>query len=183
MRAVLVPVKSFSRAKLRLAGALDASERRVLAQDLASRVLLAARPLPVYVACDDREVAEWAEQRGAKVLWTPGLGLSGAVASGVTSLRADGYDLAIVSHADLPLVTSYEGVGTEGTVTLVPDRRLDGTNVAAVPTAAGFRFSYGAGSFTRHLAEARRTGHAPRVLYDWSLATDLDLPADLALVR
>ncbi len=180
---MLVPVKSFAKAKLRLAGALDPRERQALAADLAARVLRAARPMAVYVACDDREVAAWAERRGARVLWTPGLGLSGAVASGVASLATDGYDLAVVSHADLPLATSFDGIGTEGTVTLAPDRHLDGTNVAAVPTGAAFRFAYGRGSFARHVAEAHRLGHAPRIVYDWTLANDLDVPADLALVR
>jgi 2-phospho-L-lactate guanylyltransferase len=65
----------------------------------------------------------------------------------------------------------------------VPDRRLDGTNVACVPTRAGFDFAYGLGSFARHLAEARRLGLRTRVVYDWRLASDLDVPADLALVR
>lgn len=180
---MLVPVKSFAKAKLRLAGALDPPARRALAAELASRVLRATSPDPAYVACDDPEVAAWAEHRGARVLWTPGLGLSGAVAAGVSRLAADGFDLAVVSHSDLPFVESFDGVGTEGEVTVVPDRRLDGTNVIAVPTGVGFRFSYGRGSFARHLAEARRLGLAPLVRYDWSLAIDLDVPADLALVR
>jgi len=180
---VLVPVKSFAKAKLRLAGALDPPQRRALAQDLAARVLSAASGLPTYVACDDRDVAAWAERRGARVLWTPGLGLSGAVASGVASLAADGYDLATVSHADLPLVTTLGHVGEEGHVTLAPDRHLDGTNVVSLPTASDFHFSYGRGSFPRHVAESRRIGLEPRIVYDWTLANDLDVPEDLVLVR
>ena len=38
------------------------------------------------------------------------------------------------------------------------DRRDDGTNVACVPSGAGFRFSYGPGSFARHCDEAVRLG-------------------------
>ncbi|MCU1493099.1 MAG: hypothetical protein JWO62_863 [Acidimicrobiaceae bacterium] len=146
-------------------------------------MLAAAGDLPVYVACDDRTVASWAAAHGANVLWTPGLGLSGAVASGVASLAERGFDLAVVSHADLPLVTSLAGIGDEGEVTLAPDRRLDGTNVACVPTSAGFQFAYGPGSFTRHVAEARRLALTVRVVYDWRLASDLDVPDDLVLVR
>ena len=58
------------------------------------------------------------------------------------------------------------GGGLPRASTLVPDRRLDGTNVLAVPTEAGFRFAYGAGSFGRHRAEAQRARparpHRPR---------------------
>lgn len=183
MRAVLVPVKAFHQAKLRLAGALSPAERRALAQTLAERVLAAASGLPVFVACDDQAVAKWAVTRGAEVLWTPGLGLSGAVRSGVTSLAERGVDLAVVSHSDLPLVTTFEGIGAEDEITLVPDRRLDGTNVVCVPTRADFNFAYGLGSFRRHLAEADRSGVTTRVLYDWNLANDLDVPDDLVLMH
>ena len=64
-------------------------------------------------------------------------------------------------------------------VTLVPDRRDDGTNVACVPTRAGFEFSYGPGSFRRHGAEARRLGLPLRVVREPSLGWDVDLPSDL----
>ena len=182
VRALLVPVKSFARAKVRLAGALGSAERRALAMDLAARVLGAASGIPAFVACDDLDVADWARTRGADVLWTPGLGLSGAVAAGVQRLAGLGVALAIVSHADLPLVTSFAGIGEEHRVTLVPDRRLDGTNVACVPTTSGFRFAYGPASFSRHRAEAVRLGLGPTVVYDWRLACDCDVPEDLVLL-
>ena len=44
-------------------------------------------------------------------------------------------------------------------MTLVPDRRDDGTNVGAcIPARAGFRFHYGPVSSPAHRAEARRLG-------------------------
>src|SRR5580658_6309838 len=132
MRAILVPVKSFRQAKLRLAATLDGATRQLLARRLADTVLRATAGAPAFVACDDGEVADWAIGAGAFVLWTPGLGLSGAVEAGVTHLASLGYELVVVAHADLPLVGSLISFGEEGSVTLAPDRRLDGTNVAAV---------------------------------------------------
>ena len=64
-------------------------------------------------------------------------------------------------------------------MTLVPDRRLDGTNVLASPPTPGFAFAYGAGSFARHRAEAARLGLPARIV-PTRLAWDVDLPADLA---
>ncbi len=178
--AVLVPIKAFAAAKARLAPVLDPSARLALVQKMAVTVLEAAAPLAVAVVCDDEEVAEFAHARGADVVWTPGLGLDSAVAAGVLHLAAGGFDEAIVSHADLPLATGFVALtGRGGTVTLVPDRREDGTNVAVVPTAAGFRFAYGAGSFARHAAEAERLGLAVHVERDERLAWDVDVPADL----
>jgi 2-phospho-L-lactate guanylyltransferase len=182
-RAVLVPVKSFRAAKHRLAGVLDDDAREALARELASRVIAAAAPLPVLVVCDDNEVASWAVERGARVAWTPGFGLSAAVMAGVAQLAAEGFELAVVSHADLPFAAGLAKLGEPGIVTLVPDRRRDGTNVAVVPPGARFRFSYGAGSFERHRAEAARLGLSCQLVYDRRLAIDVDLPEDLAIAH
>jgi len=178
--SVLVPVKAFAQAKLRLAATFDPATRAELARAMAARVLRAAAPLPVVVVCDDEEVRAWAEREGAEVLWTPGLGLNGAVEAGVEHLRRRGVDRAIVAHADLPLASELAWLADFPGVTLVPDRRRDGTNVACVPTDAGFRFAYGPGSFRAHRAEAVRCGLVARLVADERLAWDVDLPEDLS---
>jgi 2-phospho-L-lactate guanylyltransferase len=88
-----------------------------------------------------------------------------------------------VAHADLPFATDLTWLGRFEGVTLVPDRRHDGTNVACVPTAAGFRFSYGPGSFVRHEQETRRLGLPLRIVDEPLLAWDVDQPADLEFRR
>ncbi|HZA78553.1 MAG TPA: 2-phospho-L-lactate guanylyltransferase [Acidimicrobiales bacterium] len=178
--AVVVPVKAFTAAKVRLAGTLDPIERANLARRMGEVVLTAAAPLPAVVVCDDDEVRAWAQAAGARVVWCPGRGLNGAVADGVAALRADGVATAVVAHADLPLASRLDWLAEFPGVTLVPDRRLDGTNVLAVPTDAGFRFSYGAGSFARHRAEAAALDLRARIVRDDRLAWDVDVPADLA---
>jgi 2-phospho-L-lactate/phosphoenolpyruvate guanylyltransferase len=181
--AVLVPVKGFAVAKARLAPALGADDRRALARELADVVLAAAAPLPVLVVCDDDEVAAWADEAGARVLRVEPRGLDAAVTEGVDALAAAGVARVVVAHADLPRAAGLAGLaGTAGDpVTLVPDRAEDGTNVAVVPSAAGFRFAYGPGSFRRHVAEAARLGLGPRVVRRADLAWDVDVPADLPI--
>jgi 2-phospho-L-lactate guanylyltransferase len=179
--AVVVPVKDFTRAKVRLAEHLDPAARATLARDMADIVLAAAAPLPVSVVCDDMHVRAWAEAVGAEVIWTPGLGLNGAVQAGVAELADRGVETVVVAHSDLPLATSLAWVAATEGVTVVPDRRLDGTNVLAVPAAAGFRFSYGGGSFERHRAEGLRLGLPVRIVRDPRLGWDVDHPADLLL--
>ena len=178
--AVLVPVKAFGQAKVRLAGALGTAERAGLARWMAEQVLRAARPLPVAVACDSPEVAAWAEVAGARVLWTPGLGLNGAVAQGVAALAATGFSRVIVAHADLPFAADLASLAGRPGVTLVADRRHQGTNVACVPAACGFRFSYGPGSLQRHVEAAGRLGLDCEVVRRPDLEWDVDTPADLA---
>jgi 2-phospho-L-lactate guanylyltransferase len=114
------------------------------------------------------------------VLFRPGHGLNGAVTDGVEALAIEGFDRVIVAHADLPLAVHLAFLGALPGVTLVPDRRDDGTNVAAIPTRSGFQFSYGPGSFRRHASEVRRLGLALRVVREPRLGWDVDLPDDLA---
>jgi 2-phospho-L-lactate guanylyltransferase len=181
--AVVIPVKAFSQAKRRLAPVLDAAGRAGLARSMAGVVVHAAGPLRTLVVCDDDEVRSWAESVGAEVLWTPGLGLNGAVGAGVERLAADGVPQAIVAHADLPLASDLAWVADHLGVTLVPDRHGDGTNVACVPTGVGFGFAYGAGSCALHEAEAQRLGLPVRVVPDERLGWDVDRPEDLDLPR
>ena len=175
-----MPVKAFEQAKVRLAPALGATDRAELARWMAERVLAAASPLPVAVACDNQNVANWAITLGARVVWTPERGLNGAVQEGVSQLAADGVSRVIVVHADLPLAEDLQQLcGSQG-VTLISDRHHDGTNVACVPSDAGFRFSYGPGSLMRHIDETKRLGLPLEVLRRPQLEWDVDVPADLA---
>jgi 2-phospho-L-lactate guanylyltransferase len=176
--AVLVPVKSFHAAKRRLAGWLAPDERERLARWMAERVLAAAAPLPVFVACDDERVAEWAEAHGAQVSWGPGLGLNGAIDHGVDTMSGKGVDHVIVAHGDLPLASALAALARREHVVIVPDRRRDGTNVLSRPTSVAIRAEYGAGSFTRHLGAALASGAPVTVRRDARLAIDVDTIAD-----
>ncbi|MDQ3978737.1 MAG: 2-phospho-L-lactate guanylyltransferase [Actinomycetota bacterium] len=177
--AVLVPVKSFSEAKLRLAPALPPLARAELARAMATHVLDAARPLPTAVVCDDPDVASWARSQGALVIWEPERGLNRAVEAGVERLRQAGARRVVVAHGDLPLAHGLDRVARFPGVTIVPDRAGNGTNVICVPAGTGFTFSYGPGSFTRHTAEAFRLGLPLRVVRTMALGHDVDLPTDL----
>lgn len=177
--AVVVPIKAFHAAKARLAAALGAPERAALARRMAATVLAAGAPLDRFVVCDDDEVAEFAVANHAKVLWMPDRGLNGAVEAGVAEVGDAGYDHVVVAHSDLPLATRLPRLATAGTVTLVPDRHGDGTNVIALPTALAFPFQYGPASFRHHSARAADLGVDLRVVRDPRLALDVDRPDDL----
>ena len=178
---MLIPVKAFSQAKLRLASVLSNLERAELARAMAGIVVSSSAPLPTFVVCEDEEVASWAESVGAKVQWTPGRDLNGAVQEAVDRLQGQGMRRVVVCHADLPFARNLAALAladpTE--VILVADRRSQGTNVISVPTGCGFTFSYGAGSFTRHQYEATAQGLSLRVEQSASLSWDVDEPEDL----
>jgi 2-phospho-L-lactate guanylyltransferase len=176
---VLIPVKAFHQAKRRLEATLAGPARVRLVRAMASHVVSACRPLPVSVVCDDEEVARWAEDLGAAVMWEPGQGLNGAVRAGVDRLARAGALWVTIAHGDLPRARGLGTLDRFDGVTLVPDRRDDGTNVLRLPAGRDFRFAYGRGSFRAHRAEATRLGLPVRVLRDPDLAYDVDLPADV----
>ena len=116
---------------------------------MAAHVLAACAPLPVAVVCDDEGVAVWAADLGATVLWEPGQGLNGAVRAGVDRLAAAGARWVTVAHGDLPRARGLGTLSPFDGVTLVPDRRDDGTNVLRLPAQCDFRFAYGSGIVPR----------------------------------
>lgn len=177
---MLIPVKRFTAAKGRLAGLLDVEQRAELARWLATRVAAAAGSLPVFVACDDDDVAGWADGVGAEVLWSPGMGLNGAVDAGRATIAGKGFEHLVIAHSDLPLAHDLDRLVQHGVVTLVPDGRRDGTNVLALPVDAPVPASYGGGSFRRHLDVAMAAQLAVQVVADPRLALDIDNPDDAA---
>ena len=179
--AVLVPVKRFTAAKGRLTGVLTDADRAALARWMASRVVDVVAEVPTFVACDDDDVAEWARQRGAQVIWGADLGLNGAVDDGVERIIADGFDHLLITHADLARPAGLLDVAHPGRITLVPDRRHDGTNVMSFPARTPLRASYGGDSFARHLEQALAfDGVELEVRSDTDLSLDLDTRRDLA---
>ena len=175
---MIVPIRSFAGALSRLTGILGEPRCRDLMRLMASRVVAAADGLPVHVATDDAEVADWALGLGAAVVRAGRPGLTTAVSAAVDQLASAGVERVVVAHADLALARTLRPAVGPG-LTIVPDRQRDGSNVLCVPAAAGFGFSYGPGSFGRHVAEARRLGLDVTVVEDDSLAADIDHPEDL----
>ena len=177
---VLIPVKAFHQAKRRLGSTLSDADRIALVRAMATHVAAACAPLPTAVVCDDEDVARWAADVGASVMWEPGQGLNGAVRAGVDRLARAGTRWVTVAHGDLPRAHRLGALAPFDGIMLVPDRRDDGTNVLRLPAASDFRFAYGAGSFRAHRAEANRLGLPVRVLRNPDLAYDVDWPADVA---
>jgi len=188
--AVVIPVKAFHQAKERLSDLLTPAERIILAKYCADRVINAARNFDIFVVCDDPDVAQWARDHKAKIVWQPEIGLNAAVREGVRFAATQKKQLAIVIHSDLPLATNFEHLICDqsaetllSSVTLVPDRHEDGTNVMVVPTNIDFEFSYGKNSFAAHQKIAKKYGLSVRILHDSSLAVDIDTADDLAVAQ
>jgi 2-phospho-L-lactate guanylyltransferase len=178
----IIPVKSFRMGKQRLSTALPADERERLGQALAGHVAetVEATGLIPLVVTADADVASWAMSAGFPSLPDSGDGLDAAAAAGVA--WAEHTDSAwIVFHADLPLlgtddVAAVSGVLREGSSVIAPSS--DG-GTSAIGGRGHFEFSFGVGSFHRHLARLT----CPTVIIRTGLLLDVDSPDDLSAVR
>tara|TARA_Y100001970_G_scaffold160645_1_gene196513 strand:- start:1092 stop:1697 length:606 start_codon:yes stop_codon:yes gene_type:complete len=176
--AVLVPIKDFRQAKHRLSERLDAQARESLARSMAERVLSAAKGFSVHVACNDDAVANWATSLGVQVIWVERDGLNPAVSQAAHQLASEFSHMTVV-HADLPQAQSLDGIATANTVSIVPDRHKQGTNVLSLPTGTSFEFQYGTNSLYLHMNEAVRQNLDLKVLQIAHLQWDIDTPEDL----
>lgn len=176
---VALPIRSFRNAYRRLAAAYDPTSRALLARSLASRTadtVLKAGVTPLVVSSAP-EVRAWAGDRSLDLLADPpGGGLDAAAAEAIA--YADGRPWLIL-HSDLPCLIPGE---VEEALRLVGSGRYvvafsyDG-GTSALGGTGPFPFSYGVGSFHRHLRAARR----PSVLASLGFALDIDHPRDLSV--
>ncbi len=174
--ALLVPIRDFE-GMTRLADSLDVAARTRLIRDLAVRVIRAGidAGLDVMVVTSDRGVRTWADGLGLDVLEDPGQGLNSAASSATAGTRGPW----IVAHADLPLVDAsalrrIAGLVEAGHTVLVPS--LDG-GTTIVASRGDFPFSYGPGSFHRHLAAVPAAVVVPSAVLSIDIDTSLQLAA------
>ena len=181
-RAILIPIKDFDSAKLRLSEVLDTAGRAKLAKELARGVIEACSGVPVWIVCENDEVESWGRGLGAEILRNPEEGLNKAAEFGFNCLREQGVERVLVTHGDLIHPEGLPSLFDMEEIVIVPDTELDGTNVLVLPTAINFEFSYGPNSYNRHLKSATGSGKPTLVVADSKFAFDIDDPDDLALL-
>lgn len=172
-----VPVKRFFVAKRRLSSILDAAARARLGRDLAAHTITTVEKagLDVVPLASDEEVAAWLSGMGWSPMVDRAEGLDAAAHDATVRARSEGRPWMIV-HADLPLVTP-EDIRTAAAVLEnggSPIAPSDDGGTSLIGGHGPFRFSYGPGSFHRHLARAVE----PVVIVRRGLALDLDGPRD-----
>ncbi len=174
----IIPVKSFTLGKQRLAGALDPGRRTALARGLADHVATTvsdAGVMPLIVTAD-AQVAEWATRAGFPSVADPGVGLDAAASAGVAWADQANSDW-LVLHADLPLIEADDisalSRALEDGPVIAPSS--DG-GTSAIGTRGRRDFSFGPASFHRHLKMLpdAEVVTRPGLLLDIDAETDLE---------
>ena len=174
----VIPVKSFRLAKQRLAETLDPRRRESLGRALAEHTATAAESagLTPLIVTADADVASWATSVGFPSLADPDRGLNAAAVAG--AMWAASARLPwVVLHSDLPLLDETDLVDlsemSEDRESFLAPSADGGTS--AIGSTGAFDFSFGPGSFHRHLARLP----SARVVVRAGLAHDVDAPNDL----
>lgn len=180
---ILIPAKTLSKGKSRLAPILNGAYRAALCEHLLRRILvLGTATAPTTVVTADPRVVAIAKSAGAHALLEPvDCGLNGAL----DWARSQGRDVdcLLVMPTDLPCL-SLAGLQSlcvnQRRIAIVTDRRGKGTNLLFLPREAihRFRFAFGQDSAVAHRAEAARLGMSAQTIPFAEAAFDIDLPED-----
>ncbi|MBP9714585.1 MAG: 2-phospho-L-lactate guanylyltransferase [Sterolibacterium sp.] len=187
----LVALKSSAAAKGRLAEILSAKERRQLVERMFQQVLRALREAEqidgIAVVTNETLPLQDADENAHTPLLRiadPGGGLNAALTHGTHTLAARGIHVALVLHADLPLLNAADidamiAAGRAHGLAMAADKLGLGTNALFIPLPAPFPFRFGVGSFALHRAEIAQLGREAAQLERPGLACDIDEPQDL----
>ena len=189
----IVPVKSLSHAKSRLASILTPAERKQLAlrmlrynlETVSDSGLLSG----VLVISRDADALQTAQQVDDVIaLQETGIPhLNDALNQARGLLTGWGADAVLVLPADIPFITAEDlramlAMGQEpGTVVIAPDRHRQGTNAILLHPPRVIDFSFGIGSFERHQQIARTNGAQVVHYQSEALELDIDTPDDMLI--
>jgi len=187
---VIIPVKPLNRAKSRLATVLSPEQRYEFAATMLRNVLAVSASAPqvtgTLVISRDTKALAIARDMGAKTVQESNRSdLNPALNRATEVVRAWGGQNVLILPADLPFVTIDDidniidmSVDYPGVV-IATDREQDGTNALLVRPAGLFQYSYGVGSFGRHVDAAHLAGATVSYYESESMCLDIDVPADL----
>jgi 2-phospho-L-lactate guanylyltransferase len=190
----IVPVKPFVRAKSRLAKVLAAEQRQALAEHMfrhsVDTLIHAPGIAGVTVLSRDSKALAIAHDYGVHTIQESGTpNLNASLQRAAEIMRLEGWSGILILPADLPLVIAedIEQIVYLGrylmTAVVVPDRNEDDTNALLVKPAGLIPFSFGPGSFQRHVVLAEKAGATVQPYRSERIGLDIDTPIDLEHYR
>lgn len=191
----VLPVKSFTHAKQRLALEIPSGTRKVLAEAMFADVLTAVRRAEaideILVVTGDIGAQRLAGSHGARVLEDHDeAGQSAAAELGIRQAQELGHERVLLVPGDCPALDPKEldaligrPRGSTPDAIIVPDRHATGTNGLLLTPPDALAPAFGPDSLERHVAGARERGVSHEVVELGSLGLDVDTPDDLLALR
>lgn len=186
---IVIPVQPPEEGKSRLAPVLDTPARAALVERMFRHVLaVAVRCVPatqVRVVSRSPLLLNIAQACGALAVPEQCSGLNRAMEQAAALCDPDLPLFAL--SADLPLLNPADIAAMlaaleHADVIAATDRAGSGTNALLLRRPGLIAYAFGEGSLTRHRALAEQAGHRFEVVRRPGLSSDIDEPADLALL-
>jgi 2-phospho-L-lactate guanylyltransferase len=185
--AAILPVKSPSRAKSRLAERFSDAVREEIAWALyedALSLCLSTSFVEWWVVSDDPDVLQKTEARGLRSIQDPGTGLNDALRLGIARARAAEAESVTVIPADVPLAWRGDlldllDTGATSDLVVVPSRSDGGTNGLYLSPPDVIAPQFGPKSLRAHVDLAERHGLRCSILALPRLELDIDTPEDV----
>lgn len=189
----IVPVKPMNNAKSRLSAVLSPEQRFELAQAMFRHVLSVVSSAPavagVLVISRDTKALAIAREMGAKTIQESAFSdLNPALTRAAMFIKSWRAQAVLILPADLPFlqvedIQALAALGGKQSLVIATDHNGDGTNALLANPPDLIQFDYGPDSYQRHIASAKGAGITVRTYHSDSLASDIDVPADLELYR
>jgi 2-phospho-L-lactate/phosphoenolpyruvate guanylyltransferase len=176
-------------AKTRLSGVLGQAARADLAVAMLEDVLAAASTVTFarrLVVTESELVSSVARAAGAESFYVSASGTNDAASAAVRRAVDDGAARALLLAADLPYLLASDLellLAEDAPVVIAPDRHRRGTNALLLAPPSAISPAFGADSFRAHRELAQRASSPARIVTSRGLATDVDDPEDLRLLR
>ncbi|PID85433.1 MAG: 2-phospho-L-lactate guanylyltransferase [Chloroflexi bacterium] len=185
----ILPVKSLSQSKTRLAHLLSPAERARLMQNLLEHTIDTLHQVSevskTLVVSHDDTVLEIAERYQTDTLIeTAPFQLKTAVTQATKYAKLHHVDSILIIPADLPFLQAHEiqqlleNRSPQTACIICPDETETGTNALFMPPHTDFIFQYGPNSFQKHLNEAKRLHMTTQIVSYPGICFDLDTETD-----
>ncbi|MAT44511.1 MAG: 2-phospho-L-lactate guanylyltransferase [Anaerolineaceae bacterium] len=190
----IIPVKPLRRSKSRLSEVLSENERTQLNAQMLENTLNVLRSVSeikeILVISRDTSALALGRSFGAKTLQEDGeAGLNLALKRAVLVAKAYSAQSILIMPMDIPFLSKEDIISlinnfhSSPGLVIAPDRHMNGTNAMLVSPPELIEFSFGPGSFERHIWQAQKKEARIEVVQMGSTGFDLDDPADLALYK
>lgn len=183
---IVIPVRTLISGKTRLAAALDPQARQALIGRMFRHVLRCALSAgPTTVVSRDPSLLALAQQMGARAVVEAGEGLNPALEQVARTMPHDQPLLAL--SADLPLLRDDDLAALlralgQAAIVAAPDRSGSGTNALLLARPQSIAYAFGNDSLKAHRSASSAARLPFATVAREGLASDIDLPGDLALL-